>query len=153
MPRCGYPALFVLPSPAPACDNRVLSGFNGFRGGLLAFPRRILRLVQKVENDADFLRPGFPVAGVFVHDNLLNELVHNHRRQFRDVRVLLRQGDEAVKIAARLLTAFQRLFQRVGLRFKGCSFGIRESPFRKELSAPGFPCSSQNHLVSAQKSS
>lgn len=34
-----------------------------------------------------------------------------------------------------------------------CSFGNRESPFRKGLSAPGFPCSSQNHLAFAQKSS
>ena len=88
--------------PSAAYDNRVLSGFDGFRSGFLVFPRRILHFIQKVENNADSLRPASGDAGMLVHDNLLDELIHNRGRQFGDVNVLSRQGDKAVKITARM---------------------------------------------------
>ena len=65
---------------------------------------RYFYFLQEVENDFDLLRP--LAAGLVrgVDDDLLDELVHNGRRQLRDVHILFQQGEELVNIVLHFLT-------------------------------------------------
>ncbi len=83
-------------------SRRLSASVGSFCDDRLTDFRRI-QLIQEVKDDPDLLNPLGALFLRRIDDDLLDELVHNGRRQFRDVHILLHQSGELVKAVVHFL--------------------------------------------------